>query len=423
MTMSTETGLIIKGKTKEIYEYPELAGHIRAHSTDNITAGDGKRHDVIPGKGAVSNRTTSNVFRLLKACGIPVAWKEQLNATDFIAERLNMLALEVVTRRRATGSIRKREPHLADLQIFPRLAFELFLKTSGKNWKGTAIPCDDPFMQLREDQVDLYIPNQPLYAQKPFLTIPLADIIGDRDPAVLTEVEKASRRLTLALECAYRLQNFEDVDGKYEYGFTLDNRLCLGDVIDAESIRLRRDGKHYDKQLYRDNGLNPEVMARFEEVALATDNFRVPRQRIIIWSGSLSDDTQLFKKAIDFYVGDAVEVHFENGSAHKKPVKSLERYHLLIQEVPDSVVLANIGLSNGAGPTLAAAGISPVISVSPTADTFSDDVWSSLRMPSDVPNLTVLKPSNAVLAALNILSMRNPRLYMLLRERIEDRLI
>jgi phosphoribosylcarboxyaminoimidazole (NCAIR) mutase len=40
-----------------------------------------------------------------------------------------------------------------------------------------------------------------------------------------------------------------------------------------------------------------------------------------------------------------------------------------------------------------------------------------------VPVMTVLEPSNAVLAALQILSARNPRLYAKLRGDIEKRTV
>ena len=53
----------------------------------------------------------------------------------------------------------------------------------------------------------------------------------------------------------------------------------------------------------------------------------------------------------------------------------------------------------------------PVITVPASVKEFPDDLWSSLRAPSAVPVMTVLEPANAVLAALQILSGRNPRLY------------
>ena len=91
--------------------------------------------------------------------------------------------------------------------------------------------------------------------------------------------------------------------------------------------------------------------------------------------------------------------------------------------MPDSVIIAAIGMSNGAGPTLAANTMLPVITVPATFDKFSDDVWSSLRTPSAVPVMTVLNPSNAVLAAAQILAARNSCLYAMLRLKQEGRLI
>ena len=80
----------------------------------------------------------------------------------------------------------------------------------------------------------------------------------------------------------------------------------------------------------------------------------------------------------------------------------------MLQEVPDTVVIAFIGRSNGAGPVLSALSAAPVITVPASVKDFPEDVWSSLRAPSSTPVMTVLEPSNAVLAALQILSGRNP---------------
>ena len=63
------------------------------------------------------------------------------------------------------------------------------------------------------------------------------------------------------------------------------------------------------------------------------------------------------------------------------------------------------------------------ITVPASIKEFPDDLWSSLRAPSKVPVMTVLEPSNAVLAALQILSARNPRLYAHVRAEIEARTV
>jgi phosphoribosylaminoimidazole carboxylase/phosphoribosylaminoimidazole-succinocarboxamide synthase len=65
----------------------------------------------------------------------------------------------------------------------------------------------------------------------------------------------------------------------------------------------------------------------------------------------------------------------------------------------------------------------PVITVPASAKDFPEDVWSSLRAPSKVPVMTVLEPANAVLAALQILSARSPRIYAHVRSEIESRMV
>ncbi len=87
------------------------------------------------------------------------------------------------------------------------------------------------------------------------------------------------------------------------------------------------------------------------------------------------------------------------------------------------MVIAFIGRSNGAGPVLSAQSSVPVITVPASAKDFPEDVWSSLRAPSKTPVMTVLEPSNAVMAALQILSARNPQIYAKVRTDIESRAI
>ncbi len=80
--------LVTEGKTKKIYQIKGSADLVAVISKDDITAGDGAKHDIIPDKGRLATATTSNVFRLLKACGLPVAFVEQDSATSFIAPEL-----------------------------------------------------------------------------------------------------------------------------------------------------------------------------------------------------------------------------------------------------------------------------------------------------------------------------------------------
>lgn len=58
-----------EGKTKQIFELVDEAGHVLVQSKDQITAGNAVQKDQMEGKAAISNTTTSCVFKLLQDAG------------------------------------------------------------------------------------------------------------------------------------------------------------------------------------------------------------------------------------------------------------------------------------------------------------------------------------------------------------------
>jgi len=413
--------LVAEGKTKRIHQVPASPDLVTILSKDDITAGDGAKHDVIPCKGRLANQTTCNVFRLLKACGLPVAFEEQDSADSFVAPGCEMLPYEVVVRREAHGSYLKRNPHLAKGQLFPRLIVELFLKTKNRDWKGKPLVCDDPLLHYSDSQIRLFNPAKPMLGQEPFLILPESEVFShDEEWKFLPEMGRIAGHAFLLLEKAWQLEGGTLVDLKVEFGFDSQGRLLLADVIDNDSWRVLQDGSYIDKQVYRDGGALDDVAAKYRRVAEVTGHFRLPRQRIILWRGSETDNADAFSRAL----GDLADLMtVVTCSVHKEPSTAAGILQRMAQETPDSVVIAYIGRSNGAGPTLSAMSTVPVITVPASVKEFPDDVWSSLRAPSKVPVMTVLEPSNAVLAALQILSARNPRLYARVRQEIEARTI
>jgi phosphoribosylaminoimidazole carboxylase/phosphoribosylaminoimidazole-succinocarboxamide synthase len=413
--------LVTEGKTKKVYKIKD--GLVAVISKDDITAGDGAKHDIIPDKGRIATATTSNVFRLLKACGLPVAFVEQDSETSFVAPNCDMLPYEVVTRREAHGSYLKRNPHFSKGQLFPQLIVEFYLKTKDKNWKGKPLVADDPFMQFSDDakQIKLFNPAKPMGGQEPFLVLPASDVFSREDESkIFPEMRRFARQAFLVLEKAWQLEGGTLVDLKVEFGFDAKGKLLLADVIDNDSWRVLESGSYIDKQVYRDGGALDDVAAKYRRVADITGHFRVPRQRIILWRGSEKDNPEAFTKALGD-LGNMMEV--VTCSIHKEPVRGAATLYRMLQEVPDTVVIAFIGRSNGAGPVLSALSTTPVITVPASVKDFPEDVWSSLRAPSSTPVMTVLEPSNAVLAALQILSARNPRIYAHVRGEIENRTV
>ncbi|AMN43015.1 Multifunctional protein ADE2 [Rhodoplanes sp. Z2-YC6860] len=414
--------LVTEGKTKKIFRI-NGSDLVAVVAKDDITAGDGAKHDVIPDKGRLATATTCNVFRLLKACGIAVAFEEQNSATSFIAPPCTMLPYEVVVRREAHGSALKRSPHFSKGQLFPKLLVEFYLKTKDKDWKGKKLVADDPFMEYEDGaaQIKLFNPAKPILGSEPFLVLDTADVFSQpNEYKFFPQMRAIARQAFLVLERAWALEGGRLVDYKVEFGFDAKGNLLLADVIDNDSWRVIENGAYIDKQVYRDGGALDTVAAKYKQVADTTGHFRVPAQRIILWRGSETDKTEAFADALG-PLKDMMTI--VTCSIHKEPIAGSNILNRLIQEVPDTVVIANIGRSNGAGPVLSAMSTVPVITVPASAKDFPEDVWSSLRAPSKVPVMTVMEPANAVLATLQILSARNPRIYAHLRTEIESRTV
>ena len=298
-----------------------------------------------------------------------------------------------------------------------------FLKTSNKNWKGKSLVCDDPLLIYADGatQIQLFNPAKPMQGQEPFWCFRLRKFFASGEEwKIFPEMRRIACHAFLVIEKSWQLEGGGLVDLKVEFGFDTKGRLLLADVIDNDSWRVVVSGSYIDKQVYRDGGALDEVAEKYRFVADVTSRFRLPRQQIILWRGSENDRTDAFLEALG---GLADLMTVVTCSVHKEPVAAAGILYRMAQEVPDSIVIANIGRSNGAGPTLSAMSAIPAITVPAGYKEFPDDVWSSLRAPSNVPVMTVLEPANAILAALQILSARNARLYAYVRGRIEDRTV
>lgn len=116
----------------------------------------------------------------------------------------------------------------------------------------------------------------------------------------------------------------------------------------------------------------------------------------------------------------AVESEIIVASAHKVPEKVVQIIEELNARKEPTVVITVVGMSNGLGGVTAGSCVHPVINCPPFKDLneYLVDVHSNLRMPSDVPVMTVLGEKNAALAALKILAESDSGLKKKLLERI-----
>ena len=270
--------------------------------------------------------------------------------------------------------------------------------------------------------ISLFHPATPFATQQPFLVLAESEVFSQAgEGALFEDMSRRARQTFLVLEKAWQLEGRKLVDMKVEFGCDPSGQLLLADVIDNDSWRVLEDGAYIDKQIYRDGGELEDVVKSYQHVERLTARFGLPRQRVILWAGSPTDDLDVLAEAVARLSEGRIPTVKVACSVHKEPLRGLLELARLTQEVPDCVVIACIGMSNGAGPTLAAATSVPVITLPAYYETFPDDVWSSLRMPSKVPVMTVLNPTNAALAALGILALHNPQLHACLRAAIEER--
>lgn len=209
-----------------------------------------RARNTIAGKGALSGRTAANVFTLLNRSGITTHYVDSSTPEVMSVRRCQMIPLEVVMRRRATGSYLKRHPGIAEGARFDPPLVEFFLKDDARH---------DP--QIAEAEI----------VQQ-----------GIASAAEVEQMIADGRRVFASIERAWAAQDVVLVDLKIEFGRDVNGALIVADMIDNDSWRLwpgGEKGRMLDKQVYRnmqevtDAGL-AQVRDLYETVAGMTDAWR-----------------------------------------------------------------------------------------------------------------------------------------------------
>lgn len=266
--------LLTEGKTKQIFEVRGKPNLVLLVSKNDITAGDGARHDVMVGKAELSTQTTCNMFKMLKRHGLAVAYVKQYSETAFVAKKCTMLPYEVVVRRAAHGSYLKRYPDIGRGHMFSPPLYEFFLKTKGRVWGKYKLPCDDPLLKLQNEEVHLFNPGIPIEAQEPFLKLTREEVFFHNDEQHFSSMAITALRAFQVLEDAWASLGLTLVDYKVEFGLTRRQELLLADVIDNDSWRLLDEKENYlDKQNYRNGATVEDALGTYRRVAQLTERF------------------------------------------------------------------------------------------------------------------------------------------------------
>jgi phosphoribosylaminoimidazole-succinocarboxamide synthase len=227
---------IYEGKAKVLYEGPE-PGTLVQHFKDDATALNGKKHELIDGKGVLNNRISEYIFLKLNEIGVPTHFMKRLNMREQLIREVEIIPLEVVVRNVAAGS------------LSTRLGLE----------EGTALPRSIIEFYYKNDKL-----NDPMVSEEHITAF------GWATPQEIDEVMTLALRVNDFLIGLFMGIGIKLVDFKVEFGRLYENdmaRVVLADEISPDSCRLwdAQSGDKLDKDRFRrDLG---GVLEAYQEVA------------------------------------------------------------------------------------------------------------------------------------------------------------
>jgi len=236
---------LAEGKTKIIWDDGDNL--VLVESKDDITAGDGTKRDIIHNKGILATTTTSNCFALLNKRGVQTHFVKQVDERTFLANRAQMIPLELVVRRIATGSYLKRRPDVKEGTVLPYL-IEFFDKDDANH---------DPLVihDFASQRILRYHPKQSLNGGLLDEKL-MSDSEARKWHRVIPELRGYAYHTFMILEEVWAKLGVTLVDLKIEcgWGWTRNLNLLVADVIDNDSWRIWPGGNKAemkDKEVYR----------------------------------------------------------------------------------------------------------------------------------------------------------------------------
>ncbi|KAL7027549.1 hypothetical protein ACKWTF_005481 [Chironomus riparius] len=362
-------------------------------------------HD-LDGKAEISNKTNAKVFELLNKAGVRTAFVKLASDKAFIAKKCDMVPIEWVTRRLATGSYLKRNPGIHEGFRFCPPKQETFFKDDAN---------DDP--QWSEEQIIAkgFKVNNLLIGQDE------VDIMRQTTILVFEILERA----WMTRDCAL-------IDMKIEFGVDETGEILVADVIDSDSWRLWPSGDKrlmVDKQVYRNltNVTASDLETVKRNFQWVNDQLEgivpINDHLVVIIMGSPSDKDHCEK--IAKYCKDlGLNVEMRVSSAHKVTKGTLQIMSEYEGVIKNLVFVTVAGRSNGLGPVLSGNTSFPVINCPPiNTSTMNIDLWSSINLPSGLGCATVIYPEAAALNAAQILGLSNYMIWSRLRVKMVSNLI
>lgn len=221
--------MLYEGKAKKIFKTDNDKLYFVQYK-DDATAFNGEKKGTIVGKGAINNKMSALLFKMLEEKGIPTHFEELLSDREMIVKAVKILPLEVIARNVAAGSLAKR------------LGLE-----EGTVMKSTVLE----FCYKDDELGDPMINDYHIEAME-LATKEQVDII-----------KEYALKINEILVDFFKERDMKLIDFKLEFG-VYDDKVILADEISPDTCRLwdANTNKKLDKDRFRrDLGDVEEVYA------------------------------------------------------------------------------------------------------------------------------------------------------------------
>jgi phosphoribosylaminoimidazole-succinocarboxamide synthase len=217
-----KTKLLYEGKAKKIWECEDEALLI-SEFKDDLTDFNGEKKSSESGKGALNNKISTELFKLLEKNGVKTHFKKMLDENNMLHKKAEVILIEVIVRNIATGSLSKNLG-IKDGTILPFVLVEF-------DYKNDAL--GDPKLN---DQHCLIL-----------------ELVKDEQE--LEYLRKTAREINGILRPYFENLGLNLVDFKLEFGRDIDGNIILIDEISPDNCRFwdMDTGESFDKDRFRKN--------------------------------------------------------------------------------------------------------------------------------------------------------------------------
>ena len=234
-----KTEQLYEGKAKKVFATndPDL---VIVDYKDDATAFNGEKKGTIVGKGAINNKMTNYMFKLLEKEGIPTHLVEEISDRETIVKKVEIVPLEVIVRNVAAGSFSKK------------LGIE----------EGTKLKQPTLEFSYKCDELG-----------DPFINKYYALGLGLATEEEIEDITKYAFKVNEFMLGFFKNIGIDLIDFKIEFGKTSDGEIVLADEVSPDTCRLwdattneKLDKDRFRRDLGKVREAYEEILARLQKI-------------------------------------------------------------------------------------------------------------------------------------------------------------